>query len=306
MTKKPPIPTLHPRNQHQGRYDLPQLCRVSPALKPYVQETPAGLKTIDFHDPDAVQALNQALLAKHYQVDFWQIPEGYLCPPIPGRADYIHHLADLISGDPQAPAKGKKVHVLDVGTGASGIYPLIACHSYGWRVTASDIDVTAVRCAETVFQSNKPTRDRAKTVQQTDPSRIFSGVIREQDRFSATLCNPPFFSSAKEALEKNRKKRKSLSQGKTTLKAPRNFGGQSKELWCPGGEVGFIKKMIKESREFAQQVGWFTTLVSRGEHLNLLKKTLAAQGTLDIRVIPMGQGQKISRILAWRFLDSGQ
>ncbi len=37
-----------------------------------------------------------------------------------------------------------------------------------------------------------------------------------------------------------------------------NFGGQQQELWCEGGEVAFIKKMIEESKGFAKQVMWFT------------------------------------------------
>ena len=90
-------PGFHPRNRHQGRYDVAALVEASPELGPFVLRTPGGALSIDFADPRAVKALNLALLTAHYGVRGWDIPEGYLCPPIPGRADYVHHLADLLA-----------------------------------------------------------------------------------------------------------------------------------------------------------------------------------------------------------------
>lgn len=94
MTTKP---GLHPRNRHQNRYDFTALQQANPELTAFVRRSPAGEPTIDFADPLAVKALNRALLAHHYQVKNWDIPDGFLCPPVPGRADYIHHLADLLA-----------------------------------------------------------------------------------------------------------------------------------------------------------------------------------------------------------------
>ena len=92
---------LHPRNLHKNGYDFDLLTTEHPALLPFVITTPAGTKSIDFSDNKAVNTLNQALLKAHYNIDFWDIPEHNLCPPIPGRVDYIHYLADLLSDDNQ-------------------------------------------------------------------------------------------------------------------------------------------------------------------------------------------------------------
>ena len=107
---------LHPRNPHQGRYDMEALCKACPELRSYLKSNPKDETTIDFSDSKAVLYLNKALLAHYYQTPNWQIPEGYLCPPIPGRADYIHHIADL--GDraihrsmPQWPRPGQPTSV---------------------------------------------------------------------------------------------------------------------------------------------------------------------------------------------------
>ncbi len=61
-----------------------------------------------------------------------------------------------------------------------------------------------------------------------------------------------------------------------------NFGGQQQELWCEGGEVAFIKKMIEESKGFAKQVMWFTSLVSRGENLPPLYRALTDVGAVKV------------------------
>ncbi len=88
---------LHPRNPHRERYNFKQLIETNPALKPFVRPNAFGDESIDFSNPAAVLMLNKSLLKHFYKIDFWEIPDGYLCPPIPGRADYIHNMADLLS-----------------------------------------------------------------------------------------------------------------------------------------------------------------------------------------------------------------
>jgi len=43
-----------------------------------------------------VKVLNTALLFKYYNIQSWNFPDDNLCPPISGKVDYIHHLADLL------------------------------------------------------------------------------------------------------------------------------------------------------------------------------------------------------------------
>ena len=80
-----------------------------------------------------------------------------------------------------------------------------------------------------------------------------------------------------------------------------NFGGQAGELWCEGGEVGFIGRMIAESAARPNLCGWFTTLVAKSDHLPRLRSALKSAGAADVQVIDMAQGAKKSRVLAWRF-----
>ncbi len=299
----PPPGLLHPRNPHQGRYDLAALTEVVPELASYLRLNPSGEQTIDFSDPAAVLCLNQALLAQTYKVKHWMIPTGYLCPPIPGRADTIHYAADLLaeSNSGEVPT-GKGVRVLDIGTGANCIYPIIGSQSYGWKFVATDIDPVSVKTARLIVESNPCLNNLVQVVQQQDIGSIFKGIIRQDDHFELTVCNPPFHASLDEAQAGSKRKVRNLSKGKAAKgPAKLNFGGQQAELWCPGGEVAFITKMIRESVDFATQVGWFSSLVSKGENLWILKKVLGQCGATQVREIQMAQGQKISRLLAWRF-----
>jgi hypothetical protein len=122
---------LHPRNRHQGHYEFATLVAQSPALATHLVTTPAGTASVDFSDPLAVRALNRALLRSQYGIVHWDIPPGYLCPPVPGRADYVHGLADLLATDHDGVVpRGAAVRVLDIGVGASCIYPLIGNREY--------------------------------------------------------------------------------------------------------------------------------------------------------------------------------
>ena len=307
MSTQPAGALLHPRNRHQGRYDFAALIAVEPRLKAFVIINPYGKQSIDFANPAAVRVFNAALLKQLYGIKDWQIPEGYLCPPVPGRADYIHGLADLLATDAKGVIpRGAGFTVLDVGTGANCIYPLLGQHDYGWRFIASDIDAQALANARQTLLANA--LDKVIDLRlQSDKSAFFKDVLRADERIVCTLCNPPFHSSATEASSGSERKWRNLGKQDPQRKLPAlNFGGKSNELWCKGGELTFVRNMIKESKDYAEQVLWFTTLVSKSAHIRLLQRVLKQVGTVDVQVCSMAQGQKQSRFLAWTFHTAEQ
>ena len=299
--------TLHPRNRHTGRYDFPALLAGSPELAKFVILNPYGKQSIDFANPDAVRAFNRALLKQFYGIAHWDIPPGYLCPPIPGRADYLHGLADLLADENASEIpRGATIHALDIGTGANCIYPLIGLREYGWRFTGSDIDTIALASARTIVTANKLGKS-IELRQQTDPRHIFEGLLQPDDRFDITLCNPPYHASQAEANSGSQRKWRNLGKLDPKRKLPAlNFGGQAAELWCEGGEAAFIARLASESRDVAQQVYWFSTLVSKASNVASLQAKLKKLGASAIRVVEMAQGQKRSRFVAWTFLSEEQ
>lgn len=290
---------LHPLNIHKNGYDFPLLIKSCPRLNQYVDKNSHGNLSIDFANPEAVKALNAALLEHHYGVKGWDIPEGALCPPIPGRVDYIHYVADLL-------AETHEVKLLDIGTGANGIYPLLACKTYGWQCVGSDINAQSLENVSTIIEHNTDLKDNFTLRHQADKNQFFKGIIQPNEYFDVTVCNPPFHASEEDALKGSRRKVNNLARNRgdnaQTKNAPLNFGGMEAELWCKGGEALFLKKMIKESKQFANQVGWFTSLVSKGENVKPLIKLINKSGAIEAREIEMTQGNKIARVLAWRFV----
>ena len=292
---------LHPRNQHREGYDFARLVAQSPELAAFAITNPLGQTTIDFQNVLAVRMLNRALLTTYYNINFWDIPPNYLCPPIPGRVDYIHYLADLLAqSNNQEIPRGRNVKVLDIGTGASLVYPLIGQSEYGWHFTGVDIDPIAIKSAQQICQFNKL---KITLRHQNNRENIFKGVIESRDAFHVTMCNPPFHSSIEQADKGTQRKWANLGKGHSQKL---NFGGQNAELWCPGGEIKFIASMVEQSMEFAEQCLWFTSLVSKKDNLQPLSRILEKAKVANFKVIEMAQGQKTSRFVAWTFVKENQ
>jgi 23S rRNA (adenine1618-N6)-methyltransferase len=294
---------LHARNKHRERYDFKLLIQTSPALHPFVKLNDYGDESIDFFNPEAVKMLNKALLKHYYGIDNWDIPNHYLCPPIPGRADYIHHIADVLGSSNKGNIPiGQDIKCLDIGVGANCVYPIIGHHEYGWSFIGADIDPTALESAQKIIQSNSILHGAIELRLQSQPKDIFKGIIKKDERIDVTICNPPFHTSLAAAQSGTLRKLSNLKSKRIT-QATLNFGGQNNELWCAGGEERFIKDMILQSSLFSTSALWFSTLVSKESTLKSIYEVLKMVKVLDIKTIPMGQGNKVSRLVAWTFLS---
>ncbi len=292
---------LHPRNRHRDRYDFKQLIAACPELAPFVSHNTFDVESIDFANPAAVKTLNKALLRSYYGITFWDLPEGYLCPPVPGRADYIHYMADLLSErNGGVIPRGKTIKVLDIGVGANCIYPIIGHKEYGWRFVGTDVDPLAMRAAKQIVAANSTLAGAVECRLQANASDIFKGVVQPGEVFTLSICNPPFHASAAEAIAGTQRKWKNLGIEKVAS-AQLNFGGKHSELSYPGGEAAFIRQMITESAGIPQTCTWFSTLVSKQSSLPAIYKALENVKATDVRTIEMTQGQKTSRVVAWSF-----
>lgn len=285
---------LHLRNKNRESYDLQTLSKINPDLKKHLKKNNYGNTSIDFSNPKAVKLLNKALLSHYYEIRHWDFPDENLCPPIPGRADYIHYVADLINYKTL-----QKTTCLDIGTGASCIYPILGVQEYNWDFIASDINQESILRAKEIVNNNSSLAGKIECVLQENTSYYFKGIVKPHHKIDLSICNPPFHASVEDAMRGTKKKVKNLT-GRNTKKPALNFSGITNELVCDGGEYKFVFNMIKESKEFAQNVNWFTTLISKESNLNGLYKALDKVNAKH-KTIPMGTGNKVSRILAWTF-----
>lgn len=287
---------LHPKNIHRNGYNFKELIGIYPALKEFVFINKFGTETIDFSNAKAVKAINTALFFTYYKLSFWDFSESNLCPAIPGRVDYIHHLNDLL----KFSRLTNKVKILDVGTGASCIYPILGNSVYDWKFVGTDTDENSLKSADKILKKNKLTQF-IELKKQIDSEHVFKGIINKSDKYTATMCNPPFYKSEEEAMLANERKRKGLKIiDKASL---RNFSGKQQELWYKGGEKAFVHTYLYESSMFKKQCFWFTSLISKKENVKGMYDSLEKLGAKEIKTIPMQQGNKITRIVAWTFLN---
>jgi 23S rRNA (adenine1618-N6)-methyltransferase len=292
---------LHLRNKNLERYDLDALIKASPALKTQVKPNKYGQDSIDFADARAVKSLNAAILNFYYGITFWDFPDAHLCPPIPGRADYIHYMADLLAENNFGSIpKGEQLTCLDIGVGASCIYPIIGVIEYDWNFIGSDIDPTAIESAKSIVEANESLNGKIGFRLQQNKNDFFYGVLDREEKVDLTICNPPFHASIEDAKKGSQRKVKNLT-GKKQKHPALNFSGVHNELVYDGGEARFIENMIRESRKFAKNCLWFSTLVSKQSNLKGVYKTLEKNEVVQVKTIPMGTGNKSTRIVAWTF-----
>ncbi|MFT5848618.1 MAG: 23S rRNA (adenine1618-N6)-methyltransferase [Psychroserpens sp.] len=286
---------MHKNNKHSEGYDFELLVKSTPELEEFVFTNSYGNVTIDFAKPKAVKLLNTALLKAHYGINYWEFPDANLCPPIPGRAEYIHILNNLL----KKPRVKEDITILDIGTGATCIYPLLGQAEYGWRFIASEIDKQAMKSAQKILIKNKFTKSITLRYQDNEQN-ILTGILKPNEKVSAVMCNPPFYKDEAEANESTLLKQKGL--GKQTDTVVRNFSGTEKELWYPGGEKAFVHNYLYQSSLLKTNCFWYTCLVSKTQHVLSMETSLKKLGATDFKILQIALGNKISRVVAWTFL----
>ncbi len=290
---------MHPQNPYYKRYDLKKLAKHYPALQKYIVLNPSGEETIDFSSSSAVYELNKAMLLADFKLADFHLPTGYLIPPIPGRLDYLLHVRDFLS-EKFNSVVDFKLRGLDIGTGANGIYCILGAQHFNWNMVGTESDAKAVEIAKANIQHTKALLDKVEIRHQENKSFLFATIIQPNERFDFTICNPPFHSSKEEALKGSLRKFKNLGGATNKKELSLNFEGQANELWCNGGEALFIKRLIRESIRFKDQVKVFTSLVAKADNLLKIEKQLK-KVKANYHIIPMSQGHKISRCILWWF-----
>jgi hypothetical protein len=83
-----------------------------------------------------------------------ELRDDRLCPPLPNRLNYICWLCEVITCGIDPAGFHPSTHVLDIGVGASCIYPLLGHKLFGWKFTGSDIDPESLSWSRNIIDSN--------------------------------------------------------------------------------------------------------------------------------------------------------
>ncbi|EPE28494.1 S-adenosyl-L-methionine-dependent methyltransferase [Glarea lozoyensis ATCC 20868] len=253
---------------------------------------------LDFSNPESVQQLTKALLKRDFGFKL-SLPPDRLCPPVPNRLNYLLWIQELLSttgenyGDEFDPER--EVLGLDVGTGASCIYPLLACSKLGkWRFAGTDVDEKSLQFArENVKLNGMERRIKLLKTERSGPMIPLDGLGFENIDF--TICNPPFYISTPQMIQSASQK---LRQPFTACT------GSESEMVTEGGEIAFVSRMITESLVLRDRVQWYTSMLGIFSSVSILIQKLKANGIENYAVTEFVQGKKTRRWgLAWSFED---
>ncbi|GAA5901461.1 hypothetical protein JCM5296_003016 [Sporobolomyces johnsonii] len=302
------------RDPYSTPPDFCALARSVPAFAPFLRKTGKGA-TIDWQNDEAVRALTSALLERDFGLQL-SLPEDRLCPTVPSRLEYVLwvlKLALLTSDSSSTLNAPSRLTGLDVGTGASAIYPLLACRTLcppdrsssfssssssapAIQMLATDIDAHSLSFAEkNVFENGLLGQISLFHVEKQ--GRIFPPeVVESVEIIDFTMCNPPFYASPDEIA---------ASLAAKELEPFAVCTGASNEMLTPGGEVAFVSRMIDESLSLGStKIRWFTSLLGKFSSISPLVDLLKSHHIANylVHALPP-HGQTTRWILTWSLQD---
>ncbi|KAL6050980.1 Methyltransferase-like protein 16 [Balamuthia mandrillaris] len=277
---------MHPENYYRtNKPDFVELAKLYPSFKAHVHITSKGQPNIRWTDPEAVRELTCVLLRHDFQIAV-ELPLDQLCPAVPNRVNYIHWLSDLLKHSPDVTS-APTITGIDIGTGASCIYPLLGVRLKGWRFVATEIDPISLDYARRNIAANQ--WEDLIELRESKSGHILQGIVKENESFAFCMCNPPFFSDQDHAPP----------NPKTACRATEN------ERLTTGGEFQFIKQMIQDSLRYRNRIRWYTSMLGRKVDVKLLEKELVASGIVNIRTTTFYQGKTARWGIAWTFSQDG-
>ncbi|XP_033833328.1 RNA N6-adenosine-methyltransferase mettl16 isoform X2 [Periophthalmus magnuspinnatus] len=282
--------SMHPRNRYKDKPpDFAYLAAKYPEFQQHVQTSLVGRPVINFKEPEAVRALTCTLLKEDFGLTI-EIPLERLIPTVPLRLNYIHWVEDLIDGQKQL-RRG-----IDIGTGASCIYPLLGATMNGWYFLATEVDDICFDYAKKNVEQNNLS-DLIKVVKVPKKTLLMDALKEETEIvYDFCMCNPPFFANQLEAKGVN--SRNSRRPPPSSV----NTGGVT-EIMAEGGELEFVKRIIHDSLQLKKRLRWYSCMLGKKCSLAPLKEELRKQGVPKVTYTEFCQGRTMRWALAWSFYD---
>nr|XP_057935915.1 RNA N6-adenosine-methyltransferase mettl16 [Doryrhamphus excisus] len=282
--------SMHPRNRYKDKPpDFAYLASKYPEFQQHVNTSLSGRAVVNFKEPEAVRALTCTLLKEDFGLTI-EIPLERLIPTVPLRLNYIHWVEDLIDGQKQ-PRRG-----IDIGTGASCIYPLLGATMNGWFFLATEVDDICFDYATRNVEQNHLS-DLVKVVKVPQKTLLMDALKEETEIvYDFCMCNPPFFANQLEAKGVNSRNARRPPPSSV------NTGGVT-EIMAEGGELEFVKRIIHDSLQLKKRLRWYSCMLGKKCSLAPLKEELRKQGVPKVTHTEFCQGRTMRWALAWSFYD---
>ncbi|XP_054431869.1 RNA N6-adenosine-methyltransferase METTL16 isoform X1 [Pteronotus mesoamericanus] len=284
--------SMHARNRYKDKPpDFAYLASKYPDFKKHVQMNLNGRVSLNFKDPGAVRALTCTLLKEDFGLSI-DIPLERLIPTVPLRLNYIHWVEDLIGH--QASDKSTLRRGIDIGTGASCIYPLLGSTLNGWYFLATEVDDMCFNYAKKNVEQNNLS-DLIKVVKVPQKTLLMDALKEESEIvYDFCMCNPPFFANQLEAKGVNSRNPRRPPPSSV------NTGGIT-EIMAEGGELEFVKRIIHDSLQLKKRLRWYSCMLGKKCSLAPLKEELRIQRVPKVTYTEFCQGRTMRWALAWSF-----
>ncbi|KAF4526319.1 hypothetical protein B566_EDAN015472 [Ephemera danica] len=284
---------MHPRNPYKKHPNFKELAIKYPEFRKFAKTELSGRVVLDFKDQPALRALACTLLEEDFGLKV-EIPLDRLIPTLPLRLNYLLWIEDLLEiAKIKTDIKG-----IDIGTGASCIYPLLAAKRKEWAMLATEIDAESAECASRNVKNNQ--LDNLISVKRVAATQLLLGVVDDNVTYHFSMCNPPFFSSEDE--------RDSMSKSRSPSRTPPSNApsGSVGEVVVQGGEVAFVMRMINESKQLGQQIVLYTSMLGHKKSVSFLLSELSKAGATSTCRTEFCQGNTTRWGIAWTFCPTLQ
>lgn len=127
---------------------------------------------------------------------------------------------------------------------------------------------------------------RIRTKLNTAEDALISPKAFDFEKLDFIMCNPPFYSSAEDLAMS--------SAGKSGPPSAVCTGAEV-EMICPGGDAGFVLRMVEESRELKDAVRWYTSMLGKLSSVHQVIDRLKEIGVTNWAVTLLRAGNKTRR-----------
>ncbi|XP_055935505.1 RNA N6-adenosine-methyltransferase mettl16-like [Argiope bruennichi] len=277
---------MHERNIYKNRPDFGKIAIDYPEFSTYVIPDKKGKFRIDFNDPNALRMLTRILLKKDFDLNV-EIPDGYLIPTVPQRLNYILWIEDLLT---VLPKERDTVSGIDIGTGPCAILSLLGSKKNGWHFLSTETaDEAMLRAKKNIENNNLESHIKVSKVNKG--TVLHDVMIGNEENFDFCVCNPPFFENKDDIRKKTPRMKEKLE-----------IFAKKEEIFAEGGEVSFIKQLLKDSLMLKDRISLYSSMFGKKKSfIEILKELQNVEGVTYTKT-EFCQGNTIRWGIAWTFL----
>ena len=272
--------------------DFLTLIKEFPELKKYIlkqNEDNEGEFQFDWSNNELSLLMDKSILNYYFDIKYYDIPNGFLIPPIPSRINYINLINSIITKLIK-DIDIKNIIGIDIGTGANIIYPILGYSIYKWKFICTEINKEAYNNAKLILQKNN-LENNINIIKQNNKDNIFISILNRENKYIFSMCNPPYYNYENEIKLEDKKRDNEY-----------NFD----EIYYKNGEFGFFQRYFEESICYKNNVFLYTILIGKKINAENIYDKLSSYNDI-IKIYNMQKiltGNNVRYIIYWSFFNN--